>query len=219
LRIQAATHMIMGFLPRDVIEATLAGHCVMFHELMTNTVHTTLRGEVDTARRGTRAGIIAMDKAFANNLARLEHYRLRPSQGQRDVAEARPADAQVAAEIRQPEAQAAPPSGQSASAATPPAETPEIPAIAQPEPALAATDPVDGTTVTFRPSPAVIAECRANPEAMAALDAGDPERFARAMGLDMPTEADLAAADPGSIFALGSSGIGLSAASSGGPRA
>jgi hypothetical protein len=33
-RCQAAAHMIMGFLPRDVIEVMLAGHCVMLHEVM-----------------------------------------------------------------------------------------------------------------------------------------------------------------------------------------
>jgi len=37
-RSQAAAHMILGFLPRDVIEAMLAGHCVMLHEAMTATV-------------------------------------------------------------------------------------------------------------------------------------------------------------------------------------
>jgi hypothetical protein len=36
---------------------------------------------------------------------------------------------------------------------------------------------------------------------MAALDAGDPVRFARAMGIDMPSEAYLtAAAAEGSVF-------------------
>ena len=133
-----------------------------------------------------------MDKAFANNLALLEHYKLRPSEGRRDA----PADAEPPAEIAQPATPPVSTPEPPAPATTPPAETPEIPAAAEPELALAATDPVSGTTVIFRPSAAVIAACRANPEAMAAIEAGDPERFAQAMGLDMPTEADLAAASP-----------------------
>ncbi len=193
IRFQAAAQMIMGFLPRDAIEAMLAGHCVMFHEMMTDSIRDTLRGEADTTRRGTRAGIIAMDKAFGANLTRLERYKLRISQGQRDAPEARPADAE-----------AGPGPGQPAEARTRPAQPREIPVVSQPEPTLAATDPIDGTTIIFHPSAAVVAECRANPEAMAALDAGDPERFASAMGIDMPAGtdpvADRQAPDPGSVF-------------------
>ena len=50
-RSQAAVHMILGFLPRDVIEALLAGHCVMLHETMLAGVHDTLLGEADAMRR------------------------------------------------------------------------------------------------------------------------------------------------------------------------
>src|SRR5450755_1789227 len=63
-RSSAAVYTIMGLLPRDAIEAMLAGHCVMFHELITDSVHDTLRGELDTHRRATRSTIVAMDKAF-----------------------------------------------------------------------------------------------------------------------------------------------------------
>ena len=62
-------------------------------------------------------------------------------------------------------------------------------------------------TIVYQPSPEVIAACRANPEAMAALNAGDAERFARAMGIDNPSEAYLAAAArPGSPFDRQASG-------------
>jgi hypothetical protein len=43
-------------------------------------------------------------------------------------------------------------------------------------------------------TPEVIAACQASPEVMAALDSGDAERFARAMGIKQPSDAFLAAA-------------------------
>src|ERR1700722_11312813 len=86
-RSQAAVHMIMGFLPRDVIEAILAGRCVMFHEMMVDSVGDTMRGEVDTTRRAARGNIVAMDRAFGANLTRLERYRARPAEGSRDMPE------------------------------------------------------------------------------------------------------------------------------------
>jgi hypothetical protein len=76
-RTLAAAHTIMAFQPRDAIEAMLAGHCVMFHELIVDSVHVTLRGEEPATRRATRGGIVAMDRAFSNSLARLERYRKR----------------------------------------------------------------------------------------------------------------------------------------------
>jgi hypothetical protein len=75
-------------------------------------------------------------------------------------------------------------------------------AMAPPDTAAALSPAsVAGTAGLFHPSPEAIAACRANPEAMAALDAGDPERFARAMGVDQPGEAYLAAAaGKGGVF-------------------
>lgn len=87
VRSQVAVHMIMSLLPRDVIEAMLAGHCVMYHELMNDSVLTTLRGEPDATRRATRGNIVALNKVFHGNLDRLERYRLRPDEGRRDAAE------------------------------------------------------------------------------------------------------------------------------------
>ena len=89
-RSEAAAHMIMGFLPRDLIEAILAGRCVMFHELAVDSAHDALRGEPEATRRAARRGVIAMDKAFANNLRQLERYQLRPATDRRDGPEARP---------------------------------------------------------------------------------------------------------------------------------
>ena len=85
-RCQAAVHMIMGFQPRDVIEVLLAGHCVMVHEVMTADVHDSLRGEAPSNRRT----LVALNKAFNDNLDRLERYRQRPAEGRRDAPEASP---------------------------------------------------------------------------------------------------------------------------------
>jgi hypothetical protein len=76
-RAQLAAQTILAFLPCDAIEAMIAGHCVMFHELIVDAIRTTLAGELDAARRATRANIVALDKAFGNNLRRLECYRKR----------------------------------------------------------------------------------------------------------------------------------------------
>src|ERR1700722_17172276 len=70
-RCQAAVHMIMGFSPRDAIEVLLAGHCVMLHKVMTADVHDSLCGEA----AGNRRSVIALNKAFNDNLDRLERYR------------------------------------------------------------------------------------------------------------------------------------------------
>jgi hypothetical protein len=85
-RCQAAVHMIMGFSPRDVIEVMLAGHCVMMHEVMTAEVHDSLCGEAP----GNRRSVVVLNKAFNDNLDRLERYRQRPAEGRRDAPEASP---------------------------------------------------------------------------------------------------------------------------------
>jgi hypothetical protein len=239
-RAQAGVRMIMGFLLRDVIEAMLAGHCVMFHEVMTDSVRDTLRGELDTMRRATRATIVAMDKAFGNNLARLERYQNRPSEGQRGTLDeargeaatvapaARPAEPEVAvradaartdaapvveapveaasvAVVQAPSGAAAPvrvavqgPSIQSAPVAEGTDEIVEVPLRA----VLDTLPPrLREAVAGYQPSSETIAACLANPEAMAAMEDGDPERFAIAMGIDMPSEAFLLAAKgPGSPF-------------------
>jgi hypothetical protein len=74
-RSQAAVHTIMEFRPGGAIETMLAGHCVMFHEMIVDSVHATMHGEEAPTRRATRANIVAMDKAFGNNLTRLERHR------------------------------------------------------------------------------------------------------------------------------------------------
>ena len=194
LRCQVAVQMIMSFLPRDTIEALLAGRCVMFHELMVETVGHTMRGEVDSARSATRTSIVAMDKVFANNLALLQRHQLRPSTGRRDEPEVRVPEVRVT-EVGGVQV----PVGTGSDAASPAAAPPAVPAQVAREAAVCdgkaqTVVGVDEIAVDFQPSPETIAACRANPEAMEALLAGDAERFARAMGINMPTEAYLAAA-------------------------
>jgi hypothetical protein len=86
-RSQAAVHTIMAFTPRDAIEVMIAGHCVMFHELIVDSVRDTMRDNAKAAQRGARSNIVAMDKAFGDNLERLERYQARRAEGRRDVAE------------------------------------------------------------------------------------------------------------------------------------
>jgi hypothetical protein len=95
-RAQAAVQSILAFQPADAIEAMIAGHCVMFHALIVDTVQTTLRGEPDTTRRARRNSIVAMDKAFGDNLIRLRRQRARQPES---AVEAAPTDALAETEI------------------------------------------------------------------------------------------------------------------------
>jgi hypothetical protein len=220
-RSQAAVHMILGFLPRDVIEAMLAGHCVMLHEVMTAKARTSLRGDTDPSRRGPRSNIVGLNKAFNDNLDRLERYQQRPAEGTRDAPETQsptaPAPPPTATtEPRQPppvaprlnraaRRQAA--RAESRAAATASRAAPN-PAGVMPPPA-AQTEP--GTVLPevglYSPSPEAMAACNANPEAMAALRSGDASGFARAMGIAHPCEGFLAAANSeGSPFDKHASG-------------
>jgi hypothetical protein len=163
-RTQAAAHTIMEFQPRDSVEAMIAGHCVMFHEMIVESVHFTLSRELEGTGRSTRTNIIAMDKAFGNNLTRLVQYRAGLGDGKKP---AKPVDAIAETDVADRVRRHRPES-------TPPAASPRQPAQT--------------------PSPETIAACQANPEAMAAINAGDPARFARAMGVNQPSDAYLAAA-------------------------
>ncbi len=67
----AVVHLIMGFLPRDGTEAMLAGHCVMFHAIMIESLHEILCEEQATTQRGARRELVALNRAFSGNLDRL----------------------------------------------------------------------------------------------------------------------------------------------------
>jgi hypothetical protein len=92
-RARLATETIGAFQPRDVIEAMLAGHCVMFHALIVDGVQHALSDETGAARRPEYRIVVAMDKAFGNNLARLEAHRTRRAEAVAD-AEPEPAGAE-----------------------------------------------------------------------------------------------------------------------------
>jgi hypothetical protein len=200
-RSEAAAHMIMGFFPRDVIEAILAGRCVMFHEMMTDSVRDTMRGEVDSTRRATRGTIVAMDKAFGANLTRLEHYRARPAEGNRDMPE------ETAAPMS-PEAASSFSAAETRTVGVPaPAETPAFAAEIRTELPSAEAGPLTQADAVHGAIPGAIDAGWLNAEAMAAMAAGDAAGFARAMGVAEPSEAFLAAAAaPGSPFDLQAKG-------------
>jgi hypothetical protein len=208
-RHQAAVHLIMGFRPRDVTELMLAGHCMMFHEVLTADVRASLCDETATKRRP----LVALNKAFNDNLDRLESYRQRHAEAPGDAPEApTPADAPAASAeptaSAEPEVKPAAPemnraarrqavraqkrAAAAAFRAVQRRAGPIRPAEPQCVSPQSAQKP-DGTIVA-PPLREAIAKCQANPEAMTALVAGDPARFARALGIDTPGEAFLAAA-------------------------
>jgi hypothetical protein len=217
VRARAARAMIEDLRPGDLIEAALAGHAVMFHEVMIDAVRGLLRGEPVEMRRGTRGSIVSLDKSFQGNLGRLRQYQSRSPEAAGIAA--RPSPEPPAPEA--PAAKAAVPETLSPETPAPKTPSPETPAQTvektseppppdQVYPIQPAAEPSPFATPS-RPDPAppaveidaeyafppdlppeIVALCRANPEAMAALRTRDVERFAAAMGVDMPTEADLA---------------------------
>jgi hypothetical protein len=168
-RRETAANTIMSFKPQDPVEAMLAGHCVMFHEMIVDSVHETLRGEAAATRPATRNSIVAMDKAFGNNLARLERYRTSHA-----PAEAQPVDARAETEIadRVRRHQSRPASAQTRSAP-------------------------DAGTILRYPSPEAITASHASPEAAAALDTADSGGFAHVVRSEGQAEAWLTAAPVG----------------------
>ena len=67
-RREAAASTIMAFQPSDAVEAMLASHCVVFHEMIVAGAQETWRYEDPAMLRAKRTTIVAMDKAFGNNL-------------------------------------------------------------------------------------------------------------------------------------------------------
>jgi hypothetical protein len=217
-RSQAAIHMIMGFHPRDVAEVMLAGHCMMLHEVMTAEIHDVLFAEASTNKRT----LPALNKAFNDNLDRLERYRQRHAEGQPDAPEEVPPMADGPAAPVEPAVRPVPPEmnraarreatrlQMRAAAAASRAASRQPGPLPQGEIRTASPQRAHhpGGSVVYQPTDEAVAKCQANPVAMTALAAGDPVGFARAMGIEAPSEAFLAAAkSSGSPFdaqALGS---------------
>lgn len=231
-RLQAATFMTMHFLPRDAVEAILASHCVMFHEVMVDDLRTLLDAGTDNARRQWHAMLFTANKGFLANLDRLRQFQKRPSEGRRDEKPAQPpGDAALAPEADpiDPAMERPAPGTADTAPVTPPSEPTPVPAttdaavLSEPaaaavprdddpatnQLALAAANDVEAAVTasvlaTLMPSSVsreAIAACRANPVAMAALEAGDARGFAQALGIANPDPRFLtAAAQPGSPF-------------------
>jgi len=149
IRSQVATHLILGLDPHGAPELMLAGHTVMFHTLMTDSIRITLQGEIDTMRRGTRAGVIAMNHAFRRNLDELAQYQSRR-------AEAGNGEYPIA---RTP--------------ASDPAQTEAAPDTANQEPAQVSPDPAPAAeaparTLTQRVASRIPVQCVLPPEPIAA---------------------------------------------------
>jgi hypothetical protein len=195
VRAQAAAGTILTFLPRDAIEAMLAGHCVMFHELIVDSVLGAMRGEAAATRHATRCEIVTMDKAFGNNLARLERYRTRQ---EAVPMVAQPSDARAELDIadrvhrHQPATQAWKPaeSGQEkpalpeAGSATPhitiPVTTAPRPATTTPRPSTTTALPTPGPGRLAPPH--TMDEPRANSPAPAVQMTGLNRQARRAIG-------------------------------------
>src|ERR1019366_3764447 len=120
--------------PRNVVQVILAGHCVMFHAVMTASIRDTLRGDLETMRHATRSNIVAMNKSFHMNLDRLDRYRIPAAASQASAP---------AAAVPPPEDKMQPAPSESPETEAPqitPAPTPEAPrsrvpiGAAQPQP-------------------------------------------------------------------------------------
>jgi hypothetical protein len=186
VRAQAAVFMIMGFLPRDVAEALLASHCVMFHELMVIGVHDALCAQDAKARRGEVQGLLAINKAFGGNLIQLQRYQKRPPESRREtVSNVATGAVQV----------------KSAPTSTPaPAAAHVPPAV---KPGAAAGPPAARGHSADKAVPAA----GANSEAAAALRAGDGAVFALSAGSEQQGAVPVAeAGTPGSPFHPGTPG-------------
>jgi hypothetical protein len=86
-RARAVVDIVSDVRPRDAIETMIAGHCIIFHEMILDSLRDTGLGDL-TARAKGRSTVVAMNKAFQENLRRLEHFQARPS----DEQDARVAD-------------------------------------------------------------------------------------------------------------------------------
>ena len=74
----ATVHTVTSFLPRDVVETMLAGHCVIFDHLFRDGARDLLRGQAEAIKPRTRGGVNATGKMFLAHLDKLQEFRARP---------------------------------------------------------------------------------------------------------------------------------------------
>jgi hypothetical protein len=74
----AAVNLILSFLPRDVVEMTLAGQTILFNELLADGARDALSGMTDTTRQRSRSGLVSMGRLVQGHLDRLERRGNQP---------------------------------------------------------------------------------------------------------------------------------------------
>ena len=209
VRNQAAAYMIMGFLPRDVAEALLASHCVMFHELMVVGVHDALCAQDAKARRAEVQGLLAMNKAFGGSLTHLQRYQKRVPEGRPQAGADRDAACNAAAATVPPGP--APASTSAVPQGPAPASAPAAPAaahlspVAKPAPAAGSSAP-RALSESYRPTHGAVAASGGN-SAAAALKPGSVAGLAQPTGIEQRGAVFVAAAGtPESPFPPDASG-------------
>ena len=76
-RHQTTVYSMMSFMPRDPLETMLAGHCVIFDNLLRDGARDTLRGQPDLIKLRARPQLLASGKMFLADLDKFEHLRTR----------------------------------------------------------------------------------------------------------------------------------------------
>jgi hypothetical protein len=180
-RFRLATQMILAFFPRDVVEIVLTSRVVLFHELTLDSARELLRGQTPPMQRSTRANIVALDRCFHANLGKLEHYQTRRSDGERDAAEDQRPPATPTQTAPEPS-----PARQSNARSDQPARSAPI------RPSASTNWASDSQTLV--PPPEAVAALARNEAALEALAANDPIAFAKAMGIENPSNDPAAAA-------------------------
>jgi hypothetical protein len=95
-RADIARQAIDAFQPGDAVEAMIASHCMMLNALIVADVQHALRDEDPKTQRATRSRIVAMDRAFGNNLIHLRQYRTARH------SETQPSECGIATDIADP---------------------------------------------------------------------------------------------------------------------
>jgi hypothetical protein len=72
VKASSAVDVIMSFLPRDVIELTLAGQAVLFNELLADGAHDALRGMAGATKQRCHSTLVSMGRLVQGHLDRLE---------------------------------------------------------------------------------------------------------------------------------------------------
>jgi hypothetical protein len=210
-RFQTAIQMIMALAPTDAIETILAGHCIMFHEMLVHSFAEIFRAGTDAPLLASFSRLGVLDRCFGENLRRLE----RRQNGTPEREKAKSTEAERKRTDRTdaaPTSAATPPESSAPSRATPAQATGDHgrPAGVEGERETQSA-PDDDEKYPVRPEMlAFIASCvptrgkveetMKNEAAVAAMRSGDAAGFARALGVEPTPDFLAAAARPGSPF-------------------